>query len=332
VVRWVASHSVGGKKWTPVLCHQPLDYLTRLVICARVGTPAKTMKFEAFSDRWVVTLGQTFGIVLDPGIYIKKVWSLTIPEGMKEVLWKEMNGAQVLGHRYFGQGRAKSDLGRICSCGSEVTLGHILVGCAAYRLQPLMATLMATLDALHPVSSFKTMSPDSWGTSPWYPLLALKELEETAYPIVKGRKKILKDLKKSRQWREWLIGNYYWALWKWRMKEIHEMDFTFVPVNCVASLLDTLSTPIPAHLVTAEMEDDKEPGVIPSSTFIPQSSDLARLPPPISHLLGQGASRRLSSKGRSILCAIQAPITSGHSHHLSRREAILRALTDDAYA
>ena len=25
-----------------------------------------------------------------------------IPEGMKEVLWKEMNGAQVLGHRYYG--------------------------------------------------------------------------------------------------------------------------------------------------------------------------------------------------------------------------------------
>ena len=67
----------------PVLCHQPLDYLTKLVVHARVGVPARTLKFEAFSDRWMVTLGHMFGVVLDPGNYIRKVWSLTIPEGMK---------------------------------------------------------------------------------------------------------------------------------------------------------------------------------------------------------------------------------------------------------
>ena len=183
----------------PVLCHQPLDYLTKLVMRARVGVPAKTLKFEAFSDRWMVTLGQMFGVVLDPGNYIKEVWRLTIPEGMKEVLWKEMNSAQVLGHRYHGQGHERSDMGRFCPCGLEVTLGHILLGCDAYRLQPLMTVLLAALSALHPGSSFKTLSPDSWGASPWYPLLALGSLEEAAYPIVKGWKKILKKLKKSRQ-------------------------------------------------------------------------------------------------------------------------------------
>jgi len=319
----------------PVLCHQPLDYLTRLVVHARVGAPAKTMKFEAFSNRWMVSLGHMFGVVLDPGNYIKELWSLTIPEGMKEVLWKEMNGAQVLGHRYFGQGHAKSDLGRYCKCGVEMTLGHVLLGCGAYRIQPLMEALLVALGALHPSSSFKTLSPDSWGVSPWYPLLVLKGLEEAAYPLVKGWKKILKSLRKTWQKREWLIGNYYWALWKWRMKEIHDASFSFVPANCVDLLDKILAAPVPAHLLVPTMDDECEDippcgrsGLAPA----PPVGDLTRLPPPVSHLLGQDAEARLSDKGKSILRAIWAPVTAEGSRCLTRRETILRALTDDAYA
>jgi len=319
----------------PVLCHQPLDYLTKLVVRARVGAPAKTLKFEAFSDRWMVTLGHMFGVVLDPGNYIREVWRLTIPEGMKEVLWKEMNGAQVLGHRYHGRGHERSDMGRFCPCGLEMTLGHILLGCDAYRLQPLMTVLMTALGALHPGSSFKTLSPDSWGVSPWYPLLALRGLEEAAYPIVKGRKGMLKKLGKSRQQREWLIGNYYWALWKWRMKEIHDTSFNFVPVNCVASLHNMLTVPVPAHLVAqrADNEGDKEPpGTTPGYAPAPLLGDLTKLPPPVSHLLGGGAERRLSSRGKSILRALRAPVAKERPLRSSGREAILRALTDGAYA
>jgi len=319
----------------PVLCHQPLDYLTKLVVRARMGAPAKTLKFEAFSDRWMVTLGNMFGVVLDPGNYIRKVWSLTIPEGMKEVLWKEMNGAQVLGHRYYGQGHAKSDMGRICLCGMEMTLGHILLGCSAYVLDPLLTSLLTVLDALHPKCSFKTLAPDSWGASPWFPLIALGALEEAAYPIVKGRKGILKSLKKSRQQREWIIGNYYWALWKWRMKEIHDADFKFVPANCVTLLLDTLSTPVPAHMLRqkAAGEDGEKPPVNdPGPEPTPPVSNLGRLPPPVSHLLGRDAEIQLSEKGKSILRAIQAPVMNKHSRCLPGREAILRALTDNAYA
>ena len=319
----------------PVLCHQPLDYLTKLVVRARVGAPAKTLKFEAFSDRWMVTLGSMFGVVLDPGNYIRKVWSLTIPEGLKEVLWKEMNGAQVLSHRYYGQGHAKSDMGRFCLCGMEMTLSHILLGCSAYVLQPLMACLLTVLGALHPNSGFKTLSPDSWGASPWFPLLALGALEDAAYPIVKGRKKILKSLKKSRQQREWIVGNYYWALWKWRMKEIHDAGFKFMPTNCATSLRDVLSTPVPAHMLrqgTAGDGDEEPPVITPDPAAAPLVGDLRNLPPPISHLLRQGAGVRLSKRGKSILRAIQAPIVNGSSRCLPRREVILRALTDDAYA
>jgi len=323
--------------WTdtaPVLCHQPLDFLTKLVVCARIGAPAKTLKFEAFSDRWMVTLGHMFGVVLDPGNHIGKVWSLTIPEGMKEVLWKEMNGALVLGHRYYGRGHARSDMGRICLCGSEVTLGHILLGCDAYRLLPLMDSLLTVLGAMHPGSAFKTLSPDSWGASPWYPLLALKELEEAAYPIVKGRKEILKSLRKSRQKREWIIGNYYWAIWKWRMKEIHDTGFNFLPANCVSSLQEVLSVPVPAHLLTRQAEDEndgKQLGAPPVRTLAPLVGDLNKLPPPVSHLLGRDTRKRLSAKGESILRALHAPTANERLHVPSRRGAISRALTDDAY-
>jgi len=319
----------------PVLCHQPLDYLTKLVVRARVMAPAKTLKFEAFSDRWMVTLGHMFGVVLDPGSYIGKVWSLAIPEGMKEVLWKEMSGAQVLGHRYYGQGHTKSDMGRFCMCGMEMTLGHILLGCDAYVLQPLVASLLTVLDALHPGSNFKTLSPDSWGASPWFPLLALGALEEAAYPIVKGRKKILKSLKKSRQQREWIIGNYYWALWKWRMKEIHDTDFKFVPANCVASLLDTLSAPVPTHLLrqaATDIDGKEPPDGVHDTGAAPLVGDLGQLPPPVSHLLKRDNRVRLSNRGKAILRAIQALIVNERSRCPSGREAILRALTDDAYA
>ena len=315
----------------PVLCHQPLDYLTKMVVRARVGAPAKTLKFGAFSDRWVVTLGHMFGVVLDPGNYVKEVWRLTIPEGMKEVLWKEMNGAQVLGHRYHGRGHERSNMGRFCPCGIEMTLGHILVGCEAYALQPLMEVLLAALSALHPGSSFKTLSPDSWGASPWYPLLALGSLEELTYPIVKGRKKIIKGLKKSRQRRVWMIGTYYWALWKWRMKEIHDTSFNFMPANCVASLRDTLALPVPKHLLTQTVADEDSevpPSVTSSRAPAPLVGDLTKLPPPVSHLLGQSTGQRLSDRGKSILRALQVPDAHGRPRHMPRGGAIPRALAD----
>jgi len=326
---------VGWVDTAPVLCHQPLDYLTKLVVRARVKAPATTLKFGTFSDRWMVTIGFMFGVVLDPGNYIKKVWSLTIPEGMKEVLWKEMNGAQVIGHRYYGRGHARSDMGRFCLCGSEVTLGHILLGCGAYNLQPLLTLLQKVLGTIHQDSSFKTLSPDSWGASPWYPLLVLKELEESAYPIVKGRKKILKGLKKSRQQREWVIGNYYWAIWKWRMKEIHDTGFTFVPANCAPSLHDILNTPVPVHLLTQVTDDErseKPSRSVHGPVVAPPLGDLTRLPPPVSHITKGHTGKRLTNKGESILHAILAPRMNKGPRDVSRRETILRALTGNAYA
>jgi len=319
---------------SPVLCHQPLDYLTKLTVRARIQAPTTTIKFGAFSDRWTVAIGNMFGVVLDPGNYIGKVWHLTIPEGLKEVLWKEMNRAQVLGHRYYGTGLPKSDMGRFCVCGEEMSLRHILVGCGRYILQPLETVLADVLRSNSPAVAFRTLHPDEWGQSPWYPLLALRALEETALPIFKGRKAALKALKKSRQRREWIIGNYYWALWKWRMKEIHEEKFKFVPHLCAELLRGVLLAPVPAHLLQIPSNGGDAP-IIAGPATPPQQTDQggspSLLPPPISLLAEGGARPHLSRRGESILRAITAPLASSAARPLTARERILRALTDDAY-
>jgi len=317
-----------------MLCHQPLDYLTRLTVQARIQAPTSTIKFGAFSDRWTVTIGNMFGVVLDPGSYIGKIWHIMIPEGLKEVLWKEMNGAQVLGHRYYGTGLVKSDMGRFCMCGEEMSLRHILVGCNEYVLQPLVTILTNTLRDNSPTIAFKMLHPDEWGQSPWYPLLALRAIEEAALPIFKGRKAALKTLRASRQRREWIIGNYYWALWKWRMKEIHEEKFKFVPQLCTEPLRNILLTPVPAHLLQASGDDKDIP--VSANTTIKSVSTVDRgntslLPPPISLLTRRKIETHLSWRGEAILCAITAPRASSTARPLSAKERILRALTDDVY-
>jgi len=195
-----------------------------------------------------------FDRVLDPGNHIGNIWKLSIPEGLKEVLWKEMNSALVLGHRYYSTKGKKSDMGRVCPCSVEMSLGHILLGCNTYKLQPLLTVLMDALLLVPPKSSFRTLHPDEWGSSPWYPLLALKTLEETALPIFKGRKKVLRELKASRQKREWIIGSYYWSLWKWRMKEIHDDKFKFIPFLCTGLLKEALMI---HYLITVNKEPDR---------------------------------------------------------------------------
>jgi len=229
----------------PVLCHQPLDYLTRLVIRHWVQSPTETIRFRRFLDRWTVILGNIFSKILHPGKHIGNVWKLHVPEGLKEVLWKEMNGALVLGHRYFGTSGRKSNMGWVCSCGREMSLSHILVGCGEYDLQPLSSILLDSLQKVSPKMTLKTLHLDEWGTSPWYPLLALQALEHNALHPFKGLKAITRKVKESRPQREWLIGSYFWALWKWRMKEIHDDTFRFVPISCADSLERILLEPCP---------------------------------------------------------------------------------------
>ena len=56
------------------------------------------------------------------------------------------------------------------------------------------------------------------------------------------------------------------------------------------------------------------------------------LPPPVSHLLEEGAGSRPSRPGGGTLRACKTPLLTGHAQSLTSRERILCALTDDAYA
>ena len=51
---------------------------------------------------------------------------------------------------------------------------------------------------------------------------------------------------------------YYWALWKWRMKEIHEDKFKFIPWLCESLMKEKLLLPVPAHLLIQEGKDDND--------------------------------------------------------------------------
>jgi len=228
----------GWVDYSPVLSHQPLDYITRLVVRHQVPAPSSTLRFTRFSDRWTVAMWNLFGDVLDPGRYIANVWRLNVPPKLQETLWKEMNGTLVLGHRYHG----RSDLGRHCKCGMEMSLDHILVGCVRYKLGSLQAVLLEHLQRISPPLPTRSLRPDEWGLSPWYPLLALRRLEQNKFRSSRTLKRPNEALSLSRPVREWLIGNYFWHLWRWRMKEIHDPPFLFIPdlfVSTLAAALDS---------------------------------------------------------------------------------------------
>ena len=296
----------------PVLSHQPLDYLTKLVVRHRVLAPSSTLRFTKFSDRWTVTIWNLFGDILDPGRYIANVWKLNVPPKLQETLWKEMNGALVLGHRYHG----RSDLGRHCKCGVEMSLDHILVGCIRYRLDNLQAVLLERLRKISPLLPARTLRPDEWGRSPWYPLLALRRLEQNKFRPSRTLQRPNEALSLSRPAREWLVGNYFWHLWRWRMKEIHDSSFTFIPDLFVSTLATALDSAPPVGT-------RKEAAL---GKAVPLPSHVQPVPSPnLAPASGRGGITSRKAALLQVLRAQSEPPTHG------RRAAILQALTDGAY-
>jgi len=118
-----------------------------------------------------------------------------------------------------------------------------------------MSMLLDSLQKVSPPASLKTLHPDEWGSSPWYLLLVLQALEHNVMRPFKGMKAVVKKLKDSRPQREWMISSFFWALWKWHMKEIHDDKFRFVPMSCADSLQRILSKPCPEHDTKRSMED-----------------------------------------------------------------------------
>ena len=297
---------------SPVLSHQPLDYLTKLVVRHRVLAPSSTLRFTRFSDKWTVAIWNLFGDVLDPGRYIANVWRLNIPPKLQETLWKEMNGALVLGHRYHG----RSDLGRRCKCGIEMSLDHILVGCVRYRLDSLQTVLLERLQKVSPLLPARSLRPDEWGRSPWYPLLALRRLEQDKFRPSRALKRPNEALSLSRPVREWLVGNYFWHLWRWRMKEIHDPSFLFIPNLFISTLAAALDSAPPV-----KKRKETELGATAS---LPSHDQPAALP----NLVAASGQGRVPGRRAALLQVLQAQI--GPPAH-GRRATILQALTDGAY-
>ena len=118
------------------------------------------------------------GLALDAGLHAPWVWKLNIPPRLRELLWKDVTGSLPIGATWFGN----MECGRTCGCSAELTLTHIWSSCRSHNLAPLMQELWAHLPAL----------PDSapaW-THPWYPLLALRELESARQVSKKAAKEL----------------------------------------------------------------------------------------------------------------------------------------------
>ena len=215
---WVDSH--------PVLSHQPVSYLSSLLVRYTVLMPLRTYRSSVFTDRWTVSMFGLFGRVLDVGLYVSAIWTINIPVGLREVLWKEALGSLPFSSPDWVSSRVPLS----CCCGESLSLDHIFTGCASYRLAPLLGSLEDRLQVISPpLFHLRSLRPDKWHPSPWYPLIALKAVEvHTARPS-EACPKPDQALMTTHPQREWAIGSFLWFVWKKRMKELFASPtYTFV--------------------------------------------------------------------------------------------------------
>ena len=223
----------------PVLNHQPLAHLTYLVVHDSVPPPLLSDWFRPFCEDWSSWIFRRFDVRLNITRHLHRLWSVNIPPGLKDLLWRVMSGSLPLGRSWHGA----STMGKVCLCGSPMSAPHIWVGCSSYRLAPLFDLLHKKIRLLCP-GPYRTLFPDEWGSPLWYPIFILQPLE-SHLPAPQESRRLLGD---SCGHREWAIGSYLWFLWKARMKEIMEPDYSFVPTSCEAALHSTLDLPaLQAH-------------------------------------------------------------------------------------
>ena len=214
---------------SPVLNGSPLHDITTSLTSAIVPTPLISDKFRDFRSRWYWFFRSVFSRNPDFGQYFSHIWSANLPAGFRNLIWKDSSAALPIGHRYHGP---LADM-RVCPCSCPMSLSHILTRCDAFPVSSLYPdVLLPRLSKLAPSVSFRTMYPDEW-SSPvgvtWFPLLCLKFLEY-AGPS-RAERKVLNS---SRSDREWAIGSFFWAIWKYRMKLIHEPPGFFSSVEAAS--------------------------------------------------------------------------------------------------
>ena len=215
----------GWVDMSPVLNGAPLHDITASLTSAIIPAPLLSDKFRDFRSKWYWFFRSVFSRNLDFGLYISHIWSANLPAGFRNLIWKDSSAALPVGHRYHGP----LDDMRTCPCSLPLSLSHILSGCDVFPISPLyIDILLPRLREIAPSVSCRTMFPDEWSSPDgvrWFPLLCLKSLEYSG-PSRAERK----TLNSSRSDREWAISSFFWALWKYRMKLIHE------PPNFFSSL------------------------------------------------------------------------------------------------
>jgi len=94
---------------------------------------------------------------------------------------------------------------------------------------------VSALSGTTPLTASK--NPLDWG-HPWFPLLALREMED-AHIVGKRKAKRLKAT--CPKW-EWAVGTYLWLTWTNKMREVHG-DSHATPESMHRPLRDVMLTP-----------------------------------------------------------------------------------------
>ena len=242
----------------PVLNHQPLSHLTYLIVRDSVPPPLLGPKFAAFRLEWLTYFHDVFDTHVDLLCHFQSLWSINIPPGLRELLWKYAAGSLPLGHRWHGT----SDLGRTCRCGSAMSLSHVWAGCPAHDLSPLFDLLDSKMRVLE-FGTQRSLWPCDWPAPFWFPLIALKPLESLSSIPVRVRRR----LGKSRRAREWALGSWFWYVWKQHMKEVMEPTYCFVPVHHVSQVRELLELPSLTPQRPAPPPSDTAPPAVAEEVF-----------------------------------------------------------------
>ena len=219
----------------PTLNYMTLRDITAALVRKTIPAPSTTGRLSPFTSRWTVHMYRKFGVALKVERYMKAVWAINIPTGLREILWKDMNDALPIGHKAWG----REPRGSTCECGSPLTLEHILAGCRAYDTQPAWRKAADLVYSTCPGLSCKTLTPDEWAPHYWYPLLALKRLESEHVRPTKAQPKPSEALAGTRSAREWIIGQTAWSIWKVRMSYVND-EQRAIPWSYI---LDQITTP-----------------------------------------------------------------------------------------
>ena len=203
----------------PVLNCQSLAFLTDVVV-ASSPPPFLSPKFTPFSSFWASHMSRFFSARLDPTAHVPLIWSINIPVGLQELLYKRVFSALPIGDTWHGS----LTLGQTCRCCSTLSLEHVWASCLTYDLRPLLSVLYDHFQSLHPGLA-PSAQPWLWPSPIWFPLLSLKSLDNM--PV--NSSPLRRTLGKSRRSREWALGSFLWFIWRHRMKEVHDPSYRFIP-------------------------------------------------------------------------------------------------------